>query len=84
MPGNLVLDERLDVRTEAAARHESDFAAEQTLQREGKVDEIVVRRPLEIDEKVDVAASLLLAAGIRAEQTEAFNGLLSEQVLMFA
>jgi hypothetical protein len=31
MPGDLVLDERPDVRIEAAAGHESHLAAEQTL-----------------------------------------------------
>jgi hypothetical protein len=51
MPGNFVLDERLDVRTEAAPRDECDLAAEQTLQREVQVDEVVVRRRLEVDEK---------------------------------
>ena len=53
MPGNLVLDERLDVRVEAAARHESHLPAEQTFQREGQVDKIVVRRLLEVDENID-------------------------------
>lgn len=56
------------------------FPAEKFLERAGKPEEVVVGRPREIDQKVDVTAVGLAVPGVGAEEGNVAHGVLREQV----
>src|SRR3990172_2074576 len=82
MPRNLFFHERPQMDAEAAAGHELDSASEQTFQRDTQVVEVVVGRRLELDQEVDVAASLGLITHVRTEQADALDRVPPEHVLV--
>src|ERR1700736_5610065 len=67
---------------QALRRQNVYFPAEQPLQIFRKAEKVVVGWPLEVDQKIEIALSVLSAAGIRTEQRNSANRVLLKKLVI--